>query len=589
MFNIVGILVALMLAQMGRGQGVIVGWESVAAAAGAMLGVLAFHYSVASHLIERFQLIKLRLAATPPDAPPELRPQLYRERELLLRRVPLFRLGVDALILALFAMDVFVFGWTDFVAKVWRVPMHLDLLPQLLPYFAMLAASWVGQYRIERRVRGSDWRPWRFAAFQARANLLTVMPIAVIYAAWWALLTFVPVIEDLRSSFAFLEIAMQMALVVVLSFFVPLVVRLILPGGPLPDGRLRRRLETYARDHKLRVSQILVWRTGSRMFATAFVIGLLAPFRYVFITDALLKRLNEDELVAVFAHEMGHVKHRHLWWLLAFIISFTVVLLGLMHGLHMLLPGPNYEYLGMAVLVLYAYWVFGYVSRRFERQADDYAAQTTSPELISQVFLKLGMDNPVAMKKSGWRHFSLEQRVREIILAKAHPEVKRIFRAELWRGLAAGIGVTLLAALLLIQPVREDVVSGLATYELNQFDRARVEDAGPARLQELRERTLARTRAMGRLDEDYLAVSLWYAGVVEGLSGQDTDSLDQLAATLNTRRQEADTQEEREDWLRQLRELEATRVAISRAREKGTSFFEEYEAERIHRGLRSAD
>lgn len=589
MFNIVGILIALMLAQLGRGNSMIVGWESVAAVAGAALAVLAFYYSVASHLIERFQLIKLRLAATPPDAPPEIRPQLYRERELLLRRVPLFRLGVDALILALFAMDVFVFGWSDFVAKVWRVPMHLDLLPQLLPYFAMLAASWVGQYRIERRVRGSDWRPWRFVGFQARANLMTVMPIALIYAAWWAVLTFVPALEDLRSSFAFLEIAMQMALVLVLAFFVPLAVRLILPGGALPEGRLRRRLETYARDHKLRVSQILVWRTGSRVFATAFVIGLLPPFRYVFITDALLKRLNEDELVAVFAHEMGHVKHRHLWWLLAFIISFTVVMLGVMQGLHMLLPGPNYEYFGMAALVLYAYWVFGYVSRRFERQADDFAAKTTSPELISQVFLKLGMDNPVAMKKRGWRHFSLEQRVREIILSKAHPEVKKIFRAELIRGLAAGILVTLLATVLLIQPVREDVVSGLATYSLTQFDRARVSDATPARLNELRERTLARTEAMGRLNDDYQVIALWYAGVVEGLSGRDTDTLDQLVARVNQRRAGASSPEERQAWEREIRNVDATRSAIERARIKGTSFFDEYEYEQIHRGLRTLE
>lgn len=589
MFNIVGILLALMLAQLGHGSGMLVGWESVAAAVGATLAVLAFHYSVASHLIERFQMIKLRLAATPPDAPPEIRPQLYRERELLLRRLPLFRLGVDALIMALFAMVVFVFGWSDFVARVWGVPLHLDLLPQLLPYFAMLAASWVGQYRIERRVRGSDWRPWRFVGFQARANLLTVMPIALIYAAWWALLTFVPMLEDLRSSFAFLEIAMQMALVVVLSFFVPVAVRMILPGGPLPEGRLRRRLETYARDHKLRVSRILVWRTGSRMFATAFVIGLLPPFRYVFITDALLKRLNEDELVAVFAHEMGHVKHRHLWWLLGFIVSFTVVMLGVMQGLHLLLPGPNYEYLGMAALVLYAYWVFGYVSRRFERQADDFAARTTSPELISQVFLKLGMDNPVAMEKRGWRHFSLSQRVREIMLAKAHPEVQKIFRAELWRGLAAGILVTLLASVLLVQPVREAVVSGLATYSLTEFDRARVSNVAPSRLQELRERTLKRTEAMGHLNEDYQVISLWYAGVVEGLSGRDSDSLDQLAALVKQRSTEAGSPAEREAMERELRNLEATRTAIARARIKGTSFFDEYDYELVHRGLRTPD
>src|SRR5690606_15437845 len=151
---------------------------------------------------------------------------------------------------------------------VWRVPAYLDLLPALLPYFAMLAASWVGQYRIDRQLRGTDWRPLRFVSFNARANLMTVAPIAIIYAIYWAVVAFVPHAAELRQSFMYLEVAAQMLLVVVISMFLPVAVRMILPGGPLPDGRLRRRLESFARDRGLRVNQIIVWRTGSRMFAT---------------------------------------------------------------------------------------------------------------------------------------------------------------------------------------------------------------------------------------------------------------------------------------------------------------------------------
>ena len=588
MINIVGILAALMIASLGRGNGIFVGWESLIAAGAGTLAVLGFYYSVSSHLIERWQLLKLRRAAMPEDSPPELRREILLEQESLQRRIPVFRLGVDVMILSLFAAQTVIFGWSDYVTQVLHVPEYLDLLPNLLPYFGMLIASWIGQYRIERRVRGSDWRPLKFFTFQSRANIMTVMPIVLIYAVYWALLTFVPHAQDLRQSFYYLEVLVMMTLVVSVSFIVPLAIRMILPGGPLPDGRLRRRLESFARDRGIKLGQILLWRTGSRMFATAFVIGLVSPFKYVFITDSLLKRLNDDEILAVFAHELGHVKHRHLWWLMTFILAFSVVLMGAEQGLKLLPSMPWAPYLGFVLPLAFAYFLFGYISRRFERQADAFAAKYTSPELMAQVFVKLGMSNPGAMKKQGWRHFSLEQRIRELMLTKARPEVSRIFNVELRRGLALGIATTFAALLLMIQPVREDVVSGLATYSLSQYDKARVNAATPERLEELRETTITRSQAMGRLNDEYQEAAYWYAGIVEGLAGEQPKSLDKMLARAKSEKEKAESDAQREAWEREIRQIDATRVAIERARKNGTSFFDEYEAELIHRGLKDA-
>ena len=558
------------------------GWESPVAAAAGVLAVFGFYYSVSSHLVDRWQLIKLRRATLPDDAHADTRRELQLEQEQLLQRLPAFRIGVDALILGLFAAQVYIFGWVDFVAL--GVPQYLDVLPNLVPYFAMLAASWVGQYRIERKVRGNDWRPLGFLTFQSRANLMTVLPIALIYAAYWAVLTFVPSTQDLLNSFYFLQAIVQVVLVVGVSMFVPVAVRLVLPGGPMPDGRLRRRLESFARDRGLRINQIIVWRTGSRLFATAFVIGLVSPFRYVFITDALLKRLDEDEILAVFAHELGHVKHNHLWWLLGFVVSFTALVLA---AEQLLPPGDNIRQLAaFAVVLVYGYFIFGYISRRFERDADAFAAQHTSHELLSQVFLKLASDNPAAWKKQGWRHFSLEQRVREIVLQKARPEVRRIFRAELWRGLALGLVVTVGSLVLLAQPVRDDVVSGLATYSLTQFDQARTRNTRPERLEELREQTIRRSHAMAELNEEYALAAIWYEGIVEGLSGRQTTALDEMQARAKEKQAAAPTPDERATWGRELRQIDATRVAIERARKNGTSFFSEFDEERARRGLR---
>ncbi|MBX3459587.1 MAG: M48 family metalloprotease [Planctomycetes bacterium] len=580
MINLLGIFVAILISQGTRGQGVLVGPESLAAALLAIPVVLFFHNSVASHVIDRWHLVRLRLAAAEQQGMAEYARELSLERESLLRRAPAMRLGTDVLVLGMYLLVCFVFGWPDYVAGVLGVPQYLNLLPDMLPYLGMLAATWIGQWRMERAMRGVDWSLSRFAMFNARANLMTLAPILLIYTAYWALTTFVPVVNDLRQSFEFIEVAAQMTLVLVVMAFVPVVVRMVLPSSKLPDGRLRRRLETFARDRGIRVNQILVWRTGGGIFATAFVIGLITPFRYVFITDALLKRMTEDEILAVFAHELGHVKHRHLYWLLAFILSFTVVMLGVVTGANLLAPGGSYEFFALALVVLYGYFVFGYISRRFERQADAFAAEHTSPELLASVFLKLGASHPHLMRKHGWRHFSLERRVRELVLARAHPEVNRIFRAELVRGIAIAIGATLLGALLLIKPVRNDVVTGLATYSLNQYDRERAKGADTARVKALREKTLERSAAMARLGGEFEPVADWYAGIVAELSGEDTTAFDKLIA-------KSEAELERATGTDQRREIEAwqelyrhSKAAAARARQHGTTFTEEFEKER---------
>lgn len=584
MFNILGILLALIISNATRGSGVFVGWESGVAAGVGTLAVFIFYWGVASNFIDRYQINKLRIRAVDALEEPRLRAELEREKNALTRRVPVVRMAVDAMIIGLYVVICWVFGWVDYVNRVWGVPLYLDLVPHLLPYFAMLLASWVGQYRLESNLRGG-WRPLNYFGFQARANLMTIAPIALIYVAYYALLTYVPAYKDLSESFLFLEIAVQIPLVLVIAAFVPVIIRAILPGGRLPEGRLRRRLETFARDRGLKVNEILVWRTGSSMLATAFVIGLLSPFRYVFITDALLDRMDEDEILAVFAHELGHVKHRHLWWLLGFVLSFSIILWSVMMTLGLYGLAGTLELPALALILAYGYVIFGYISRRFERQADAFAARHTSPELISGVLLKLGMSNPMAMKKTGWRHFSLERRVREIVQARAHPEVKDEFRSELRKGLTVAVLVTVVACAMLIQPIRDDYVSGLATYSLTQFDRAHAGNANPTRLNELRERTLQRSASMGELNENYELAALWYEGIVEGLSGRDTEALDKLTARFEEKQSEAETEREQDAWAIQIKDIEATQRAIQAARENGTSFFEEFEKERRRLGI----
>ncbi len=85
----------------------------------------------------------------------------------------------------------------------------------------------------------------------------------------------------------------------------------IWPTRPPAEGPLRERLTKTANHARIRVRQILVWNT-SNYFVNAAVVGFTGLFRYVLLTDALLERLSDDEIEAVFLHEAAHVRRRHL-------------------------------------------------------------------------------------------------------------------------------------------------------------------------------------------------------------------------------------------------------------------------------------
>jgi len=587
MFNIFGLLVALLIAESSRQKGGLVGWESAAAAGVAIAGVTAFLYTVAGHIADRLEGQSLRAQAAAGMQLPEsarLGMEAERERTQWSRRMGAMRSLTDLGLLGAYLVLCQVFGWVDFVQQVWHVPQRLDLLPNLLPYLGLLAGSWLAQVKLENALHGPGWRPAKFLTFQLRTNLMTIAPIVLVNAGYWALLTYVPMLQQVRDSFYFSEFVLVFALVLPVFALMPLAVRLALPTHPLPDGPLRRAMVDFARRRKLRLGGLYVWETGSRHFATAFVIGLLPGLRYVFFTDALLRRFSEPEAMAVFAHEMGHVRHRHLYWLFAFIISFSVLLMA-SDQLAVMLGGGNAPYLLMGALFLFAYAIFGFLSRRFERQADDFAARETSPELIAGVLLKIGMGNPGAMHKRGWRHFPIRQRVAEIALQSHKPAVRAQFDAQRRRGLLLFVAVTLAAMVVLAQPVREDVVSGLATFSLAQLDNARMHRASAERMEALRERTLQRTAAMRELDNEYAMAADQYVAVVDKLTGRGDDSMQQLARTAREMESRADNQAEREKWKLVQEQQEALQAALASALKNNTPWDEEYRKELQRRGF----
>jgi len=165
--------------------------------------------------------------------------------------------------------------------------------------------------------------------------------------------------------------------------------RVVLGWRSLPEGDLRTRLEKASARLDFRCTDILLWPTRGGV-ANALVVGIVPLLRYVVLTDRLLEQLTPDEVEAVFGHEVGHVRHGHLLYYMAFMVLSLMLLIGLWTlGLQMVFGEPATSEMagtwimwrdGPAMLLMgaYVFVVFGFLSRRCERQADVYGCRAVS-------------------------------------------------------------------------------------------------------------------------------------------------------------------------------------------------------------------
>lgn len=281
-------------------------------------------------------------------------------------------------------------GWK--IGHLWGVP---DLLV-LTPFLMAAIGAWAIQFPVDRVIReqgaaaalweGRPVRPvWRFRQyllFHIRNGLLLiVVPMAAVlvlrdaqpyYGS--ALTRWVgdPAVGHL----AFLA---GVGLVFVVS---PLVMCWIWSTEALPPGELRDRLERLCQRIGLRYRRILIWKSEGVM-VNAAVMGLAGPLRFILLSDGLLESMDDKKVEAVFGHEAGHVVHYHIPYYLIFAVLSMLVAGGSMLLLLEWLPDSWLYFEAMLPMILLALiWLvgFGWISRRFERQADLYGARCVTPD-----------------------------------------------------------------------------------------------------------------------------------------------------------------------------------------------------------------
>ena len=407
---------------------------------------------------------------------------------------------VGGLVLGAYGWTILGLDWTAVVRTAWgfRDAILVDELLILAPFLALQLAAWWGLAAGDRVCRfaanplgGPSPSTARSVVTRARQSLGMVLPAALVFALG----------QDVARAIWPGRVAdpdFQLGMMVVLGGTVlalaPAFVRLSWPTRSLPPGPLRDRLERVARRFGFRCTDILVWDTDGAL-VNAGVTGATPWYRYVLLTDALIDGLNDHEIAAVFGHEVGHARHRHLAFFGLFFVGSVgvITLVGALLGeptLRAILPAdlaPTWltAAQGGAVLAVgLAYFgvVFGHLSRRFERQADVFGARAVScdrpdcpphpdpyahrtPEALARLdrdapICPVGLRtfvnalravaalNGIDPEARSWRHGSIARRVAFLERLENHPEAERRFQAGVNR-LRIALAVILALALIL--------------------------------------------------------------------------------------------------------------------------------------------
>ena len=202
--------------------------------------------------------------------------------------------------------------------------------------------------------------------------------------------------------------ALLTVIMVIASAFSMTFMRLSNKFTPLEDGSLKDRLTTLFETNGYRVGTIWVMDASRRTTrANAFCTGL-GRMKKVALFDNLVNNYTEDEITAVFAHELGHAKHRDTLTLTSMQLVIYAVMaacIGWMVSADTVSTAMGFDGVNVAAVIIALLSVvfepllfllmipINALSRRMENGADRFAAGNGLGEGLISALKKLSRDN----------------------------------------------------------------------------------------------------------------------------------------------------------------------------------------------------
>lgn len=190
-------------------------------------------------------------------------------------------------------------------------------------------------------------------------------------------------------------------------FYSTLIVPLFNKQTPLEEGDLRDEITQFSEKAGFKLNNIFVIDGSKRSTkANAYFSGLGAKKRIV-LYDTLISDLNNEEIVSVLAHEIGHYKKKHTLagvilsilqtGVILFILSLLVGSPVLSEALGASVPSFHIGLIAFGILYSPLSMILGIggniLSRKNEYQADRYAGEMYKPEALVKALKGLSRKN----------------------------------------------------------------------------------------------------------------------------------------------------------------------------------------------------
>lgn len=219
---------------------------------------------------------------------------------------------------------------------------------------------------------------------------------------------FIILVETLGSLFWIAFAALMIVITLFLNmFYTSLILPLFNTLTPLPEGELKEGISAYALRTGLELEGIYVMDGSKRSGKSNAFFSGLGPKKKIVLFDTLIQNHSINELIAILAHEAGHLKLKHIpksfifstlqitltAWIFSWFIGnaeLSIALGGSAYALHLnliafgILFTPISAVTGLFTVI---------ISRIHEYQADAYGAKTTSVTDMGTALKRLSADN----------------------------------------------------------------------------------------------------------------------------------------------------------------------------------------------------
>jgi STE24 endopeptidase len=177
---------------------------------------------------------------------------------------------------------------------------------------------------------------------------------------------------------------------------------------PVKKEGLEAKIRALMERSGLRVSRVFQVDASRRSrHSNAYFTGI-GRVKRIILFDTLIEQMNDDEILAVLAHEVGHWKRRHVLKhiIQSQIVAFSCLFLAYhvlsWEGLPRLIGLSKASFYARTVIVAFVGSLFlfpftplfSFLSRRDEKEADRFAADVTrNPHAMASALVKLSSEN----------------------------------------------------------------------------------------------------------------------------------------------------------------------------------------------------